>query len=217
MKIAIIGATGFVGSHLVKEALQRGHQVTAIVRTAAKVKLNHPNLSVKQGDVLQQEELAGLLAGQEVVLSAYNAGWDNPHLYEDFLTGSQSIQSSAKEAGIRRLLVVGGAGSLEIAPGVQLVDTPDFPAQYKQGASAARDYLNLLRRETDLEWTFLSPAILMHPGTSGVRTGKYRTSRDHPVFNEQSVSKISVEDLAVALLDEAEQNQFVRQRFTVGY
>jgi putative NADH-flavin reductase len=81
MKIAIIGATGFVGSHLVKEALQRGHQVTAIVRTAAKVKLNHPNLSVKQGDVLQQEELAGLLAGQEVVLSAYNAGWDNPHLY----------------------------------------------------------------------------------------------------------------------------------------
>jgi putative NADH-flavin reductase len=97
------------------------------------------------------------------------------------------------------------------------VDTPSFPDQYKQGASASRDYLNLLRQETDLDWTFLSPAILMHPGTSGIRTGKYRTGTNQPVFNEQGESRISVEDLAVALLDEAEKHQFIRQRFTIGY
>jgi hypothetical protein len=151
------------------------------------------------------------------VLSAYNAGWNNPNLYHDFLAGSGAIQSAVKKAGVRRLLVVGGAGSLEVAPGVQLVDTPGFPAAYKPGASAARDYLDLLRQETDLDWTYLSPAILMHPGTSGIRTGQYRVGRDQPVFNAQGESRIGVEDLAVALLDEAEQNQFIRQRFTVGY
>jgi putative NADH-flavin reductase len=217
MKIAIIGATGFVGSHLLKEALNRSHQVTAIVRDTAAIKLNNPNLYVQQGDVSKQEELAGLLAGHEVVLSAFNAGWNTPHLYEHYIAGSESIQSAIKKAGVKRLLVVGGAGSLEVAPGVQLVDTPSFPEQYKQGASASRDYLNLLRQETDLDWTFLSPAILMHPGTSGIRTGKYRTGTNQPVFNEQGESRISVEDLAVALLDEAEQNQFMRQRFTIGY
>jgi hypothetical protein len=217
MKIAIIGATGFVGPHLVAEALKRGHQVTAIVRNPAKITLNHPNLSVRQGDVLRPEELATLLSGQEVVLSAFNAGWKNPYLYDDFLAGSQAIQAAVKKAGVRRLLVVGGAGSLEVAPGIQLVDTPDFPASYKQGALAARDYLNQLRQETELDWTFLSPAILMHPGTSGVRTGQYRVGRDQPVFDQQGESRIAVEDLAVALLDEAEQNHFVRQRFTVGY
>ncbi len=206
-----------MGSHLVKEALQRGHQVTAIVRDAAKPMRDHPNLQIRQGDVLQPEELTGLLSGQEVVLSAYNAGWDNPHLYEEFMAGPHAIQSAVKKAGIRRLLVVGGAGSLQVAPGVQLVDTPGFPAQYKQGALAARDYLDRLRQETDLEWTYLSPAILMHPGTSGLRTGQYRVGRDQPVLNEQGESKIAVEDLAVALLDEAERNQFLKQRFTVGY
>jgi putative NADH-flavin reductase len=201
----------------VKEALQRGHQVTAIVREAAKMPKSHPNLSTRQGDVSQPEELPGLLAGHEAVLSAYNAGWNNPHLYEEFMAGSRAIQAAVKKAGIRRLLVVGGAGSLEVAPGVQLVDTPGFPAQYKPGATAARDYLNLLRQEIDLDWTYLSPAILMHPGTSGLRTGHYRVGQDQPVFNAQGESKIAVEDLAVALLDEAERNQFPRQRFTVGY
>ncbi len=151
------------------------------------------------------------------MLSAYNAGWNNPNLYHDFLAGSGAIQSAVKKAGVRRLLVVGGAGSLEVAPGVQLVDTPGFPAAYKPGASAARDYLDLLRQETGLDWTYLSPAILMHPGTSGTRTGQYRIGRDLPVFNAQGESRIGVEDLAVALLDEAERNQFIRQRFTVGY
>ena len=217
MKIAIIGSTGFVGTHLVTEALRRGHQVTAIVRDASHAPPDHPNLTVTKGDVSKPEELAGLLSGHDVVLSAYNAGRNNPNLYEDFLAGSRAIQSAVKKAGIRRLLVVGGAGSLEVAPGVQLVDTPGFPAAYKPSASAARDYLDRLRQETDLDWTYLSPAILMHPGTSGSRTGQYRVGRDQPVYNAQGESRIAVEDLAVALLDEAERNQFIRQRFTVGY
>ncbi len=217
MKIAIVGATGFVGSHLLAEALQRGYQVTAIVRDAARTPPAHPNLLIKQGDVLQTAELAGLLSGHAVVLSAYNAGWNNPNLYEEYLAGSRSIRDAAKKAGIRRLLVVGGAGSLEVAPGVQLVDTPGFPADYKPGASAARDFLNVLRQETDLDWTFLSPPILMHPGTSGIRTGQYRLGSDQPVYNALGESRIAVEDLAVALLDEVEREQFPRQRFTVGY
>jgi putative NADH-flavin reductase len=217
MKVAIIGSTGFVGSHLVKEALRRGHQVTAIVRNDSRTPPDHPNLTIRRGDVLQPEGMVELLSGHDAVLSAYNAGWNNPHLYEEFMAGSRAIQLAVKKAGIRRLLVVGGAGSLEVAPGVQLVDTPGFPDQYKQGASAARDYLDLLRQETQLDWTYLSPAILMHPGTSGLRTGRYRAGGDQPVFDEQGESWIAVEDLAVALLDEAERNQFLRQRFTVAY
>lgn len=217
MKLVLIGASGFVGSHLLQEALQRGHRVTAVVRHPEKVTTLHPNLTVKKGDVLNEDEVAALVTGHDAVISAYNPGWHNPALYDEFLKGSQSIQNGVKKAGVKRLLVVGGAGSLEIAPGVQLVDTPQFPAEYKAGATGARDYLNLLKKETALEWTFLSPAILMHPGITTGRTGKYRTGGDQPVFNDKHESTISVEDLSVALLDEVENNRFIRQRFTVAY
>jgi hypothetical protein len=115
---------------------------------------------------------------------------------------------------VSRLLVVGGAGSLEITPGVQLVDTPAFPEVWKPGAQAARDYLNILKQEKILEWTFLSPAILLEPGE---RTGKYRIGKDNPVFDEKHESRISVEDLAVALLDAFEKHLFIKERFTVAY
>lgn len=217
MQLAIIGASGFVGAHLLTEALERGHRVIAIVRNPEKISKQHPNLLIKQADVFQEAELSSLLEGCEMVLSAYNAGWQNPNLYNDFIAGSTAIQSACKKAGVKRLLVVGGAGSLEIAPGLQLVDTPQFPAEWKSGALAARDYLNTLRQEKDLNWTFLSPAIQMHPGTSGLRTGRYRIGKDQPVRDEQGESKIAVEDLAVALLDEVEKGQFIQQRFTVAY
>jgi len=213
MKIAIIGASGFVGTALTNEALQRGHEVVAIVRHPEKITVQHPALTVQQGDVLT-EEVVSFLAGTDAVLSAYNAGWTDPNLYDNFLAGSRAVEKRTEEAGVKRLLVVGGAGSLEIAPGVQLVDTPQFPAEWKTGATAARDYLNMLRQNNTLDWTFVSPAIMLQPGE---RTGQFRLGTDQPVFDEKGESKISAEDLAVAMLDEVENPQFIRRRFTLGY
>ena len=214
MKVAIIGASGFVVTPLTREALSRGHQVTAIVRNPEKILVKDPHLSVVKGDVFQADQISALVKGHEAVISAYNAGWGNPNLYTDFLTGSKDIQEATRKAGVKRFLVVGGAGSLEIAPGLQLVDTPEFPEAYKAGATAARDYFNFLKGEKELEWTFISPAILLQPGE---RTGKYRIGKNSPVFDEHHESKISVEDLAVAILDALDQHLHVRERFTIGY
>ncbi|GAB3551225.1 NAD(P)-dependent oxidoreductase [Spirosoma fluminis] len=214
MNVAIIGASGFVGSTLLSEALQRGHAVTAIVRHPEKITASNPNLTVKAVDVFDEAALTTALSGHDAVLSAYNAGWDNPNLYDDFLKASRLIEQATQQAGVKRLLVVGGAGSLEIAPGVQLVDTPEFPAAWKTGATSARDYLNLLRQNTELDWTFLSPAIMLQPGE---RTGTFRIGTDQPVFNDKGESTISVDDLAVALVNELETPTFIRQRFTIGY
>ncbi|HEY9005007.1 NAD(P)-dependent oxidoreductase [Ohtaekwangia sp.] len=217
MKIALIGASGFVGSHLLKEALDRGHQVTAIVRNPENIKVTHANLSVKKGDAMNADEVANLVSGHDVVLSAYNAGWENPNLHDDFLKGSKAIQEGVKKSGVKRLIVIGGAGSLEVAPGVQLVDTPQFPAEWKSGALAAREYLNVIRKEDTLDWTFFSPAILMHHGIKDGRTGKYRLGTDQPVFNAEGESRLSVEDLSVVLLDEIENKKFIKKRFTAAY
>ena len=216
MKLAVIGASGFVGSQLLKEALRRGYMVTAFVRDPKNITLQHTNIIVKKVNVLNENELSSFLVGHDIVLSAYNPGWKNPNIYNEFITGSKSIQNATKKAGIKRLLVVGGAGSLEIN-GVQLVDTPEFSTEIKQGAMGARDYFNILRKEDDLDWTLLIPAISMSKETSGIRTGKYRIGINQPVFDQEGESKISVEDLAVALLDEVEKNQFIKQSFTVAY
>ena len=217
MKIALIGATGNVGKTILNEALLRGHEVTAIARNPEKLDITNDKLTAKAADVFDVDHLAGTLAGHDAVVSAYNSGWTNPNIYADFIAGSEAIQKAVKQAGVKRLLVVGGAGSLEIAPGVQLVDSPDFPAAYKPGASAARDYLNILKKEEELDWTFLSPAINMHPDAHGTRTGKFRLGTDQPVFNEKGENFILIEDLAVAIIDELENNQFIKRRFTVGY
>lgn len=215
MKIALIGATGFVGSALLKEALLKGHEVTAIVRDLSKLE-QQQGLFIEQGDINQTEELAELLVGHDIVLSAYNPGWTNPNIYNDFIAGAKSIESATEQAGIKRLLVIGGAGSLYI-DGHQLVDGPNFPAEYKPGASAARDYFNILKNNTTLEWTFVSPAIEMHPGITTGRTGQFRLGSDSPVFNEKHRSILSVQDLAVAVIDEVENKQFIGQRFTAAY
>ncbi len=214
MKIAIIGATGFVGSAVLNEALHRGHEVTAIARNIDKITTKNAKLKVLSADVDDIANLAKILAGHDAVVNAFNAGWTNPNLYNDFIKGSEAIQQATKLSGVKRLLVVGGAGSLEIASGVQLVDTPEFPAQWKSGATAARDYLNIIKKEKDLDWTFLSPAIQLHPGK---RTGVFRLGTDQPVFDDKNQADISVEDLAVAIIDELEENRFIKRRFTVGY
>ncbi|WP_410478989.1 NAD(P)-dependent oxidoreductase [Pedobacter gandavensis] len=216
MKVSLIGASGFVGSHLLTELLNRGHQVTGIVRTAANVKESNAQLSVKALDVLNTEELSAVIKGSDAVISAFNAGWTNPNLYDDFVAGSEAIQKAVKDTGLKRLIVIGGAGSLFIN-GNQLVDGPDFPADYKAGATAARDYLNTLKKEEELDWTFFSPAIEMHPAITTGRTGKYRLGTESPVFDEAGRSSLSVQDLAVAIVDELEQSKHLKQRFTAGY
>ncbi|TLV02998.1 NAD(P)-dependent oxidoreductase [Dyadobacter luticola] len=217
MKVALIGATGFVGTALLTELTSRGHQVTAIARNIDKIPTESGLVTPLSANVLDASEVASAVAGHDVVVSAYNPGWTNPNIYAEFLQGAQAIQQGVKQSGVKRFLLVGGAGSLEVAPGVQLIDTPGFPEEYKPGANAAREYLNILKQENDLDWTFVSPAIEMHPGTSGKRTGTYRTSLDTPVFNDHKRSILSVEDLAVAIVDEIEQPQFIKKRFTAAY
>jgi putative NADH-flavin reductase len=215
MKIALIGATGFVGRALMEEALQRGHQVTAIVRRPEDTG-GREGLTMVKGDVMDTDALADLLKGNDVVISAYNAGWSNPNLYTEYLAGLRSIQQAVKKAGIKRYIVCGGAGSLYV-DGRQLVDSPSFPEAWKSGALAARDYLDILKKEDKVDWTFVSPAIEMNESMPHGRRGVYRTALDSPVFDAENKSTISVEDLAVAILDEAEHPVHVRQRFTVGY
>jgi len=217
MKIALIGATGFVGAHVLSELTDRGHHVTAIARDITKIDTSNELVDAVIADVSNEENLIEVVKDHDAVVSAYNAGWTNPDLYNEFLKVSQTIQSGVTKAGVKRLLVVGGAGSLEVAPGLQLIDTPQFPEAYKAGAGAARDYLNILKKDTVLDWTFLSPAIEMHPGTSGRKKGSYRTELNNPVFDDKGKSVIAVEDLAVAIADELESPQFIKQRFTVGY
>jgi len=217
MKIALIGATGFVGSKVLEELVSRGHHVTAIARNPEKVSLKSDLITLKPADVMKPSEVSDAVSGNDAVISAFNPGWTNPNIYNDSIQGCKSIQEGVKRSGIKRLLVVGGAGSLEVAPGVQLVDTPGFPEEYKPGASAARDYLDIIKTENELDWTFLSPAIEMHQGTSGERNGVYRTGLDTPVFNEKGRSIISAEDLAVAIADEIEQSNFIKKRFTAAY
>ncbi|MGQ0810177.1 MAG: NAD(P)-dependent oxidoreductase [Nitrospiraceae bacterium] len=213
MKIVVIGATGFVGSAILHEALHRGLEVTAIVRDPTKLK-THPKLHPHKADVQNEDEVARLVTGHDAVISAFNPGWSNPDIYNQQVRGTRAIINGVKKAGVNRLLFVGGAGSLEVKPGVQSVDMPGFPTEYKQGALATREALNILRKETSLEWSFLSPSADMSPGR---RTGKFRLGTDQVLKDVDGESRISVEDYAMAMIDEVEKPAHIRQRFTVGY
>ena len=212
MKIALIGASGFVGSAILDEAVSRGHHVTAIVRDTSKVAA-HPQVTAVAVDAQNPQALAEVLKGHDRVISAYNPGWSAPDIHDQYLKGASAIVEAAKAAH-SWLLVVGGAGSLEIAPGVQLVDTPDFPAEWKQGALAARDGLTALRREAALDWRFVSPPVFLEPGE---KRGGYRLGGDQVLFSGDKPAGITVGDLANAVLNEAEQPAHLRQRFTLGY
>mgnify|MGYP001074141044 CR=1 FL=1 len=213
MKIAVIGATGFVGAHVVAEALARGHTVGAIARHPEKL-ADAAGLTRIAGDVLDADSVARLVEGYDYVVSAYNPGWTNPNIYDEYLKGASAIVAGARKAGLP-LLVVGGAGSLEVAPGVQAVDLPEFPDAWKAGARAARDGLNEIRKEKELDWTFLSPAAFLEHDTP--RTGHYRLGADNPVVDPATgTAHISIHDLAVAIIDEAEQRRHKHRRFTVG-
>ncbi len=207
MKIAIIGATGFVGSGILAESLERGHDVTAIVTNPDKLP-SHDRLRPVKADVTHTEELRSVIAGHDVVISAFNPGKDAHG------TGVRSIIDAVKRSGVERLLVVGGAGTLEIAPGERLVDQPDFPAEWKDGSLKTAGVLESLRDEHELNWTFVSPAAHLAPGE---RTGRYRVGGDQLMTGADGQSRISIQDYAVAMLDEAETPRHPRARFSVAY
>ncbi|GAP39005.1 NAD(P)-dependent oxidoreductase [Piscinibacter sakaiensis] len=212
MNLVLIGASGYVGSGLLQEALARGHAVRALVRDAAKL-APAPGLVVQSLDVFDTAALTAALRGADAVLTAFS-GHAHGDVRADYLRGLRSILAAVKAAGVPRLLVVGGAGSLEVAPGVQLVDTPAFPAEWLGTALGARDALALLRDEPALDWTMLSPSALLVPGE---RTGRFRLGGDQLLVGADGESRISVADYAVAMLDELERPAHPRRRFTVGY
>ncbi|MDQ6531509.1 NAD(P)H-binding protein [Flavobacterium sp. LHD-85] len=213
MKIALIGATGFVGSSILNELADRKHEITAIARTPK----DTANATWVAADIFNVNALAEILKGHDAVVNAYNPGWTNPNIYDDFLAGSKAIQEAVKKSGVKRFITIGGAGSLYVAPDLQAVDTPDFPKEIFPGANAARHYLNIIKEEKDLDWAFFSPAFEMHAGTKTGRTGKYRLGLENPVFNDEQRSILSVEDLAVVIADEVENPKHHQVRFTAGY
>ena len=203
MKIAVIGASGNAGSRFTAELARRGHNVTAIARHPEKI-AGEANVTPTKGDVMDQAGLARLLAGHDAAISSVHFLASDP----------AKLIAAAKESKVGRYLVVGGAGSLEVAPGVRLVTTPGFPVAYKAEAEKGAAFLDLLRAEKELNWTFLSPSALF---TAGERTGKFRLGIDQLLTAADGKSSISFEDFAVALADEIERPAHIRQRFTVGY
>jgi uncharacterized protein len=203
MNIALIGVSGRVGSRLLAELLARGHSVTGIARSAAGV-APRPALTMEVADATDRTQLAPLLAGHDAAISATRFVSADPN----------ALVAAVKQAGMKRLLVVGGAGSLEVAPGKALVDSAGFPDAFKAEASAGRAFLDVLRAESALDWTFLSPSADFAPGE---RTGKFRLGADRLLVDSNGRSWISMEDFAIALVDELERPTHSRQRFTVGY
>jgi uncharacterized protein len=203
MKIAVIGASGNAGSRITAELARRGHSVTAIARHPEKI-ASGANVTPTKGDVMDQAGLASLLAGHDAAISSVHFLASDP----------AKLIGAARESKVGRYLVVGGAGSLEVAPGVRLVTTPGFPVAYKAEAEKGAAFLDLLRAERELNWTFLSPSALF---VAGERTGKFRLGTDQLLTAADGKSSISFEDFAVALADEIERPAHIRQRFTVGY
>jgi uncharacterized protein len=218
MKIALIGASGFVGSKILAEALRRGHHVTAIIRRPRRIP-PHRNLTVVEGDVLRRDELARILAGHDVVISSYNParGVPGPEVFHRHVRGHRAILSAAKKSGVKRFLAVGGAASLKTPAGIEFLDSPEFPAAFepfKPGIRGTRELYYMLQKEPGLDWVFLSPSVMIAPGR---RTAKFRLGNDHVLYDDQGKSQISLEDYAVAMVDEVERPKHHRERFTVGY
>ena len=214
MRVAVIGSTGYVGSAVVKELAGRGHQVTAFARHTAKV-LNHPNVEAQQADV-HSTAFPEQLQGFGAVVSAYNPGWMHPNIGMEYTQGYDSILEAAKKANVAYLLIVGGAGSLYVAPHKQLVDTPDFPKEIHDGANAARQLLERLHSRGDLNWSFISPPARLGAdgGYSEERTGKYVLGKDDLPMVDGEAAGISVADLAIAIADDIERKAHLNERFT---
>src|SRR5580704_11053930 len=209
MKVVLFGASGMIGSRILDELVRRGHAVTAVARHSEKVQALNGVKAVK-GDVADSASVASIAKGADAAISAYSPPRSDPAM---LLDAARALVAGLKQAGVRRLIAVGGAGSLEVAPGVQLVDTPEFPSGWLAIALAHRDVLPIFK-QSDLDWTYFSPAALIEPG---VRTGKFRLGGTRLVANDRGESRISAEDYAVALVDELENPQNIRKQFTAAY
>lgn len=209
MKIALLGASGRIGQRITLEALVRGHEVKALVRHPETYPIAHPCLTVARVDIFDPARVAEAITDSDVVVNATGAGGSDPHTF--FINSTKAVIEGVKRSsGSKRLIVVGGAGNLEVAPGIQLVDTPTFSRVARPTSKAQGETLDILRA-SDIDWTFFSPSEHIAPGR---RTGKYRLGTDQLLTNDEGESFISMEDYAFALLDEIEKPQFIRQRFT---
>lgn len=214
-RVALIGASGFVGSAILEELLDRGYAVEAIVRNPEKINVQSPQLTVKKIDVADADALTACISGYDNVISAYNPGWTNPDIYSLIHQNYPRILSAAKRAGVRRLLIVGGAGTLFVAPGLRVVDSGAIPEEIMGGVrSLGEFYLDTLEKEQDIDWVFFSPAGSLDPG---VATGCYRLGKDDLIVDAEGKSRISVGDYAKAMVDELECEVHHRTRFTIGY
>lgn len=214
-KTALIGASGFVGGAILNELLSRGYKVEALVRNPSKITVENPDLTVKKVDVADEKALTEDLKGYDTVISAYNPGWTNPNIYNETLQNYPRIVEAAKKAGVKRLLIVGGAGTLFCAPGLRVVDSGVIPAEIMDGVkSLGKFYLDILTHEKDIDWVFFSPAGAFVEGT---RTGKYRLGKDDLIVDSKGNSTISVADYAKAMVDELETPAHHKERFTIGY
>ncbi|MFC3573577.1 NAD(P)-dependent oxidoreductase [Streptomyces yaanensis] len=211
MRIVLFGATGMVGSRIAAEAARRGHQVTAVSRSG---RSPVPAVTAAAADASDPAEVASLVAGADAVASALAPPRDGSDPKEPFLALNRALVQGTREARVRRLVVVGGAGSLEVAPGQALVDQPDFPEAVRPEALAHSEVLEYYRTLDDLDWTYVSPAALIGPGE---RTGRFRVGGDELLTDPDGNSRISAEDYAVAFVDELEQGARVRARMSVAY
>lgn len=211
MKVVLIGATGMIGSRVLQELISRGHQVTAIVRDPSKLPAGSKATAVA-GNILDANQIAELVKGSDAIISAYSPGFSADGVGQ-LLAATRSLIDAATKAAVKRVIMVGGAGSLYVAPGVTLIDSGHLPEEWKPIAIAHRDALENLR-SSGLDWTYFSPAAFIQPGE---RTGKFRIGTDNLVTGEDGQSRISAEDYAIALVDELEQGRHMRRRFTVGY
>ncbi|MDE7240789.1 NAD(P)H-binding protein [Desulfovibrio sp.] len=215
MKIAIIGATGYVGAPILGEALSRGHTVRALMRDKKKLPPAE-NLEAVEIDITDSEALAKAIAGYDVVVHAYAPprSLSVADRIAQQTRGTESIIRAVKRAGTPRLVAVGGAGTAEVAPGVPLMESYFFPPQYEGGAKSTAVVKDLLKRENEFDWVFISPPNFLEEGP---RTGKYRTGKDNLIVDlSNGSSHMSVADYAVAFVDEIEKPRHFRERFTVG-
>ncbi len=213
--VLLIGATGFVGSAVLNELLERGHEVTAVVRNAAKLPQNELLTAVEQ-DVSDVEAIAKLAEGKDAVISAYNPGWMNPEIEKLITENYPKILEAAKKSGVERLIIVGGAGTLFCAPGLRVVDSGVIPAEIMDGVRPLGNfYLNILTNENDIDWVFFSPAGVLDE--EGKKTGNYRLGKDDLIVDAEGNSHISVQDYADALVNELEKPVHHKERFTIGY
>lgn len=218
MKVALIGASGYVGSRILAEALNRGHAVTAVVRDPAGMP-DLDGVTVRQCDVRDVDALADIMAGHDAVISAFNPGRGraDPDIFDRHVAGHKAIIAAVKQAGVPRLLAVGGAASLKVPSGEEFLDSDQFPEEFeafRDGIRGTRELYYLLMPETDFDWVFLAPSVRLEPGE---RTGTYRKGGDHVLYDQTGESRISLEDYAVAMIDELEHPRHHRERFTVGY